>query len=130
PRVLQVDGDAPLAPVDGKEVRGLAVGRARRGPLPAVVPAPRVLDLDHLGAVVAQDLRSERARHDAREIEHTNAGQQSGPARHYTRPTIGLQTAGPRRWRSRCTLHPRPRILRATSHVEPTRRRPSPPHRL
>ena len=92
-RVLQIDGDAPLAAVDREEVGSLAVGRAGRGPVPAVVAPSRVLDLDHLGAVVAQDLGGERTGDDAREVDDADPAEKRGHARHYTRPTGGLQRA-------------------------------------
>ena len=53
-RMLQVDGDALLPAVDREEVRGRAVRRPRRHPVAAVVAGAGLLDLEHLGAVVAE----------------------------------------------------------------------------
>ena len=96
PRVLEVDRDAPLASVDREEVRGLAVGRAGRRPLPAVVSALRMLDLDHLGAVVAEDLGRERSRDDTREVDDPEVFERPGHA------------SPPRGWRCHYTRRPRP----------------------
>ena len=80
PGMLEIDRDASLPPVDREEVGGLAVGRAGRGPLPAVVAALRVLDLDHLGAVVPEDLGRERSRHDAGEVDDPKVFERPGHA--------------------------------------------------
>ena len=57
-------------------------GRRARGPgpLPAVVAALRVLDLDHLGAVVPEDLGRERSRHDAGEVDDPKVFERPGHA--------------------------------------------------
>ena len=71
-RVLQVERDGFLVPVDREEVGRRAVRRSGRDPAPAVVADPGLLDLDDLGAVVAEDLSRERARDDTGEIDHAN----------------------------------------------------------
>jgi hypothetical protein len=66
--------DAPLAAVDRKEVGALATleGRAVG---PAFVAPARLLDLDHVGAEIAEQHGAERPGDDARQVEHAHSGQ-------------------------------------------------------
>jgi hypothetical protein len=68
-RILGVDGDALLVAVEeGEEAR------AGAHELPRVVAAER-LDLDHLGAEVAEDDPAGRPHHHVRELDHPQAGE-------------------------------------------------------
>jgi hypothetical protein len=78
--VLEVERDAALPAVHGEEVRRLPVRRAGRRPLAAVVSTVRMLDLDHLGPVVAEDLGRERSRDDAREVDDPQLLERAGHA--------------------------------------------------
>ncbi len=77
---LEIQGDALLAPVHRHEVGRLAADERR--PAARVVALAGLLDLDHLGAHVAEHHRAEGTRQDAGEVEHTNAGQRSFSFRH------------------------------------------------
>ena len=79
-RRLEVQGDALLAPVHRHEVRRLAPDERR--PAARVIALAGLLDLDHLGAHVAEHHRAEGAREDAGEVEHANASQRSLSFRH------------------------------------------------
>ena len=67
--VLQVGGHAALVAVEGEERVGLAV-RVPVGDPPVPAPLPlRPLDLDHVGAEVAEDLGGQRSLHERGEIQ-------------------------------------------------------------
>ena len=72
---LEVDGEAALVPVDGEEVGADAVCRPRWAPGAQIVARARPLDLDDVGAEVAQDHRSEGARKDPRQVEDPDSVQ-------------------------------------------------------
>ena len=69
PRVLEVDLDALLVPVQAHEVRGLAAGQ-RRAPGAGDVAVAHGLQLDDAGAEVRQHGRTERAGQGMAQIEH------------------------------------------------------------
>ena len=72
-RLLQVEHERALVAIEVEEdVAHLAVP-GRLG-IPHDI-ASRRLDLDHLGAEVAQDLRRQRPQHNRRQIEDLDAGQ-------------------------------------------------------
>ena len=70
---LQVQGQRPLVPVQGVEDRPLAVDQGR---VPAhVVTGSRLLDLDHVGALVREEHGAERSGKQAGEIENADSRQ-------------------------------------------------------
>ena len=72
PRRLQVDRQRLLVDVELVEIPGVVIGLA--GPQPAAgIAAPRVLDLDHLGAEPGQHLGAGRARLELGEIDDLDA---------------------------------------------------------
>ena len=77
--VLEVERDRALVAINGKVIGRFAVDEGRP-PGAGVVALARQLDLDHVGAHVAQHHRAIGAGHDAREIDDANAaqGQRSG----------------------------------------------------
>ncbi len=70
---LQVQGEALLVAVDGEEVRRLAAHERR--PAARVVALAGLLDLDHLGAHVAQRHGAEGPGEHAGEVDDPHAGQ-------------------------------------------------------
>src|SRR5262249_34042070 len=70
---LEIQGQAPLAPIDRHEVARLATDERR--PLARVVALAGLLDLDHVGSHVAEHHRGERTGPDAREVQHADAAQ-------------------------------------------------------
>src|SRR5262249_7230799 len=85
-RLRDVDGDRALVAVGGEVVgalgRVLAVLAAEvgRAPFARVVAGAGPLDLDHVGAEVAEELRAGRTGEDARHVEDAQAGERAGPA--------------------------------------------------
>ena len=80
-RLRDVDRDRALVAV-GAEIVGALRGRlpvlaldVGRAPVAGVVAGAGALDLDHVGAEVAQELRAGRPRQDAGQVEHADAGQ-------------------------------------------------------
>ena len=70
---LQVERDAALVAVEAREHRVVAaIWVFADAPAGEVAP-PGALDLDDVGAVVAQHLRAARAHHHLREVKHPNA---------------------------------------------------------
>ena len=69
--LLEVEHDALLAAVDAEEDRAHAGFGARAGAARRV--AFGRLDLDHVGAVLGQDLAGVGAEHDGAQVEHTDA---------------------------------------------------------
>jgi len=63
----EIDADGPFVPVDTEEVGGVSVEKG--GAPVAGFVALRRLDLDHVGAVVTQDLRAERSSQNSGEID-------------------------------------------------------------
>ncbi len=77
----EVERDRALVPVDAQVVRrlvGVAVGRGR--PATGLVAAVRALDLDHVGAEVAELHPAERTGEHARGVEHGQPVERSGVA--------------------------------------------------
>ena len=72
-----VERHRALVAVHAEEIRGLLL-RERRAPGARVVARARRLDLDHVGAHVAEHHRAERPREDAREIEHAQPVERAG----------------------------------------------------
>jgi len=62
----------PLVPVEPEVVRGDAVGREGRPPLARVV-ALRRFELEHVGAVVAEDLAAQRAAEHAGGVDDSDS---------------------------------------------------------
>src|SRR5207249_11833137 len=77
---LEVQRHALLVPVDGHEVGRLTADE--RWPTAGVVALTRLLDLDHLGAHVAERHRAEGTGENPGEVEHANSGQRSTGFRH------------------------------------------------
>ena len=75
-RALQVEHDAPLVAVDPHEQRGHVAAHARPGVARGV--ALRRLDLDDVGAEIAQHLRGIGPEHHRGEIEHAHARERTG----------------------------------------------------
>ena len=67
----EVHRQRAFVPVGGEEDVAHAVRPRQRGT--RVVAAPRPLDLDDVGAEVAEHLRRKRAERDLREVEHAHA---------------------------------------------------------
>ena len=79
--ILEVDLHTALVAVEGEEGIGLAVRACGEdAPLPHPL-AVLLLELDHVGAEVAQDLGCERPLQQCREIEHADAGERPGCVR-------------------------------------------------
>ena len=74
-RATQVDRHRPLVAGDGRPPQALAVGDD--SPAAHRVAGLGGLDLDHLGAVVAEELAGERAGDEAAELEDPEAGEWS-----------------------------------------------------
>ena len=68
----QIEPEGALVAVDADEVGGVVRFVERRPPIAHLVALGR-LDLDHLGAMVAQDLGAVRPTQHARQIEHEQA---------------------------------------------------------
>ena len=71
-RLLEVERDPALVPVDGGEDGAHARAPRARAPLAEVVAALRALDLDHVRPQVGEQHRAVRAGDHAREIEDTD----------------------------------------------------------
>ena len=80
----EIDGDRPLAAVDGEEIAGVAgvaagfVLEERRSPAAGIVAGAGTFHLHHVGAEIGEDLSGPRARHDAAQIEHADMRQRTG----------------------------------------------------
>jgi hypothetical protein len=72
--MLEVEGEAALAAVDGKEVRALAVNK-RGAPSAGVVTLARLLDLDDVGPRIRERLRAIRTGEDPRQVDDVDAGE-------------------------------------------------------
>ena len=70
---FQIDGDALLVAVDAEKIRAPAADERR--PLARIVAVPGILDLDHLGAHVAEQHRAQRPGQHTREVEDAQPGQ-------------------------------------------------------
>ncbi len=76
-RLLEIEGDRPLAAVGRNEQGRELAGRVDRlAATPRDVSAER-LNLDDVGALVRQEHGGEWAGHHAREVDHLNAGQRT-----------------------------------------------------
>ena len=69
---LEVEHDRPLRSVEVRVVRGESVGA---GAEVADRVATGRLELDHVGALIAEDHRAERPRHVRRDVEHLDAAE-------------------------------------------------------
>ena len=74
---LQVEREAALVAVDAEEVRAPAVAD-ERPPRPRIVAGLGFLDLDHVGAHVAEQHRAERAGEDPGEVDDLETGERQG----------------------------------------------------
>ena len=74
----EVEADRALVAVDADEIGGVLVVEGR-APVAHLVAGGR-LDLDHVGAVVGEDLRAIGAAEHAREIDHAQACHRAGAA--------------------------------------------------
>ena len=81
----------------------------RRAPGARVVAAARALDLDHVGAEVAERHRRERAREHAREVGDEQPVERSGGVGHRPRSLVSDADANARRLRPPPRLHARRR---------------------
>src|SRR5699024_268775 len=77
-RILEVEGDRALVPVDGLEVAAVAGVRGRREPA-RLIAAARLLDLEDVRAQVRQDVAGERTGQCAGQLE--DADPREGPGR-------------------------------------------------
>ena len=91
--VLEVEDDRPLVAVRGVVVRGATLGVGGRAPAARVV-AGRRLDLDHVGAEVAQRHRRERPGENPREIRHKHTFEGSHGA-YYRAPRAAEAPSSP-----------------------------------
>jgi hypothetical protein len=77
---LEVEARAALVAVQREEhPRGVP---HHRGHVPQIVARAGILDLVDLRAQVSEDERGERPRKEPRQVEHPNAGERAGRARH------------------------------------------------
>ena len=74
--LLEVDAQRALVAVDRQEDRAHAARPARHAVGTHAVALGR-LDLDHVGAVVAEDLGGHRPQHDGGQVEHSHTGQRT-----------------------------------------------------
>ncbi len=86
PRGLgQIETERALVAIDADEVGRIARLVERRAPVACLVALGR-LDLEHLAAVVAEDLGAVRTAQDARQVDDPNPAQRS-LVRHFRRPS-------------------------------------------
>ena len=71
---LEIDRDRALVPVQRQVVGGVVL-HERWSPVAGVITVAGALDLDHVGAQIAQDLGRERSREHPRKVEDPEAGQ-------------------------------------------------------
>ena len=88
----QIDGQRTLVAVDAQKIGRFAC-RERRAPAAGVVAGTRRLDLDDIGAHVAQHHGAQRARQDAGQIDHAGSGQRTAVVIGH-RATCFLRMAG------------------------------------
>ncbi len=130
PRRGDVHRDRALVAVGAQEVGAQIRGALDEGrpPLAGVVaPRRRVLDLEHVGAQIAQHLRAGRPREDAREVEHDEPGERAAVrgARPVALGGAALQ-GGPRRaGRGRRASLGRPRPAADRARPAASRSRPA-----
>src|SRR4029079_470765 len=80
---LEIELDRPLAAIGAVEIRGVEMAVAfRRGnegrpPGAGIVADALALDLDHVGAEIAEDLSGPRARGNTGKLQHTQTGQRT-----------------------------------------------------
>ena len=86
--MLQVERERALVPIDRREDGAHAVLAT---PVAHVVPAAGPFDFDDVGAEVAQQERAVGSRHDAREIEDSEPGQDHSRSRN---PSVIALTSG------------------------------------
>ena len=72
----EIEPDRALVAVDADKIRRVFIVEGR-APVTHLVAGGR-LDLDHVGAVVGEDLRAIGAAEHAREIDHAQAGHRAG----------------------------------------------------
>ena len=77
---LEVDRDRALVPVERQEVGGV-VSHEGRSPVAGIVTVTGTLDLDHVGAQIAQDLGRERSREHPREVQDAEGRTEGGGPR-------------------------------------------------
>ena len=75
-RGLEIQRQRPLVAVEPDEARRLAVEEGRCGA--NLIAAVGVLDLDHVGAQIGEDLPRPRPGQDARKLENADTGKRSG----------------------------------------------------
>ena len=92
-RHRHVERKRTLVAVDAEEIDGVA-GEKRRAPGASVVTALWRLDLDDVGAHVAEHHGAQRPGQDAGEIEHADAGERAvGGSGHRLKPASCASTA-------------------------------------
>ena len=87
-RALEVEHDRALVPVCGVVIGRTSLRVDGRHPMPRVV-AVRRLDLDHIGAEVAERHRHKRSREDAREVDDEDPIERTRHGRDHSRPSGG-----------------------------------------
>src|SRR5690625_380192 len=71
--MMQIEREALLVPPEHEPARRLTVAQGRIPPCRITIA--RMLDLDHLGAELAEQGRRQRTREARRYVQHPNAGQ-------------------------------------------------------
>src|SRR5437764_10285753 len=86
--LLQVDDEALLVAVDAEEIVALARDKGRK--LPRLVPEPRRLDLQHLGAEITEALGAKRPGQDAGQIDDPEPRERPRPCALFVQLTLPL----------------------------------------
>src|SRR5947208_13102772 len=86
--LLQVDDEALLVAVDAEEIVALARDKGRK--MPRLVAEPRRLDLQHLGAEIAETLRAKRPGQDAGQVDDPDPRQRPRPCALFVQVTLPL----------------------------------------
>src|SRR5438477_207067 len=71
--VLEIERDAALVTVEREKARAVLALQAEAHRMPRRIAEPGRLDLDHIGAHVAEEHTRERAGHDLGDIEHPDS---------------------------------------------------------
>src|SRR5256885_7287559 len=91
--LLQVDDEALLVAVDAEEIVALARDKGRK--MPRLVAEPRRLDLQHLGAEIAETLRAKRPGQDAGQVDDPDPRQRPRPCALFVQVTLPLSLRAP-----------------------------------
>ncbi len=91
---LEIERDRALVAIRRRVVGRGAVGQERRAPSARVVARARTLDLDDIGAQIAEHLGAERTRENAREVQNPEVRE---GARGHSREITTSRNGAPRR---------------------------------